>query len=150
MRDIMDALSPAHPAQRVVFMKAAQVGATEAGNNWIGFAVHHSPGLMLVFQPAVELAKRYSRQRVDPLISESPALRERIGPSRSRDSGNTQQSKRQMVSGGLHLVPPPALSRFARPSPGRRASKQVEPEKNQHLARVGGPPGNRSEAASKE
>jgi len=30
MRGIMDALSPAHPASRVVFMKSAQVGATEA------------------------------------------------------------------------------------------------------------------------
>ena len=28
MRGIMDALSPAHPASRVVFMKSAQVGAT--------------------------------------------------------------------------------------------------------------------------
>ena len=27
MKDIMDALSPGHPAQRIVFMKAAQVGA---------------------------------------------------------------------------------------------------------------------------
>ena len=46
MRAIMDALSPGHPAQRVVFMKAAQVGATEAGNNWIGFAIHQAPGPM--------------------------------------------------------------------------------------------------------
>jgi phage terminase large subunit GpA-like protein len=27
MKDIMDALSPGHPVQRIVFMKAAQVGA---------------------------------------------------------------------------------------------------------------------------
>ena len=44
MKAIMDALSPGHAAQRVVFMKAAQVGATEAGNNWIGFWVHQAPG----------------------------------------------------------------------------------------------------------
>ena len=40
MREIMDRLSPGDPTQRIVFMKAAQVGATEAGNNWIGFAIH--------------------------------------------------------------------------------------------------------------
>lgn len=28
-------------------MKAAQVGATEAGNNWIGFVIHQAPGPML-------------------------------------------------------------------------------------------------------
>ena len=37
MRAIMDALSPGNAARRIVFMKAAQVGATEAGNNWIGY-----------------------------------------------------------------------------------------------------------------
>lgn len=93
MRAIMDALSPSHPARRVVFMKAAQVGATEAGNNWIGFVVHHAPGPMLAVQPTVELAKRFSRQRVDPLFDETPELRERVKPSRARDSGNTILSK---------------------------------------------------------
>ena len=58
MREIMDALSPSDPAQRVVFMKAAQVGATEAGNNMIGFVISHAPGPMLAVQPTVELAKR--------------------------------------------------------------------------------------------
>lgn len=56
MREIMDALSPRHPAQRISFMKAAQVGATEAGNNWIGFVIHHAPGPMLAVLPAVEMA----------------------------------------------------------------------------------------------
>ena len=82
MRGIMDALSPSSAVQRVVFMKAAQVGATEAGNNWIGFAIHQAPGPMLAVQPTVELAKRNSRQRIDPLIEESAALRERVIPAR--------------------------------------------------------------------
>ena len=93
MRAIMDALSPAHPARRIVFMKAAQVGATEAGNNWIGYVIHHAPGPMLAVQPTVELAKRFSRQRIEPLIEECPSLRERVKPARSRDAGNTVLSK---------------------------------------------------------
>ena len=93
MKAIMDALSPHHDAERVVFMKAAQVGATEAGNNWIGYVIHHAPGPMLAVQPTVELAKRNSRQRIDPLIEESLVLRERVRPARARDSGNTQLSK---------------------------------------------------------
>lgn len=93
MREIMDRLSPGDPTQRIVFMKAAQVGATEAGNNWIGFVIHQAPGPMLAVQPTVELAKRNSRQRIDPLIDESPELRERVKPARSRDAGNTMLSK---------------------------------------------------------
>ena len=102
MRAIMDALSTTHPAQRVVFMKAAQVGATEAGNNWIGYVIHHAPGPMLAVQPTVELAKRNSRQRIDPLIEESSALRDRVQPARSRDAGNTVLSKE--FKGGILVM----------------------------------------------
>jgi phage terminase large subunit GpA-like protein len=102
MREIMDRLSPGDTTQRVVFMKAAQVGATEAGNNWIGFAIHQAPGPMLAVQPTVELAKRNSRQRIDPLIDESPDLRERVKPARSRDAGNTMLSKE--FAGGILIM----------------------------------------------
>ena len=93
IRAIVDALSPTHPARRVVVMKSAQIGFTEGGNNWIGYVIHHAPGPMLAVQPTVELAKRFSRQRIEPLIAESPALRERVKPARSRDAGNTVLSK---------------------------------------------------------
>ncbi len=102
MREIMDRLSPGDPTQRIVFMKAAQVGATEAGNNWIGFVIHQAPGPMLAVQPTVELAKRNSRQRIDPLIDESPELRERVKPARSRDAGNTMLSKE--FAGGILIM----------------------------------------------
>ncbi|MBY0350813.1 phage terminase large subunit family protein [Tabrizicola sp.] len=102
MREIMDALSPGSPLQRVVLMKAAQVGATEAGNCFIGFVMHHAPGPMLAVQPTVELAKRNSRQRIDPLIEESPELRAKVKPARSRDAGNTMLSKE--FAGGILIM----------------------------------------------
>ena len=102
MRDIMDALSPADPARRIVFMKAAQVGATEGANCFIGFIIHQAPGPALAVQPTVELAKRNSRQRIDPLIEESAALRSLVRPARSRDSGNTMLSKE--FAGGILIM----------------------------------------------
>ena len=94
MREIMENLSPSSPVERVVFMKAAQTGATEAGNNFIGFIIHQAPGPILAVQPTVELAKRNSQQRIDPLIEDSEALRKIVAPARSRDSGNTVLAKR--------------------------------------------------------
>ena len=47
LKAIMDCLSPTSPVERVVFMKAAQLGATEMGNNWIGYVIHHAPGPMM-------------------------------------------------------------------------------------------------------
>jgi phage terminase large subunit GpA-like protein len=93
LKAIMDCLSPTSPVERVVFMKAAQLGATEMGSNWIGYVIHHAPGPMMAVWPTVEMAKRNSKQRIDPLIEESPALIELIAPARSRDSGNTILAK---------------------------------------------------------
>ena len=93
LKDIMDCLSPTSPVERVVFMKAAQLGATEMGSNWIGYVIHHAPGPMMAVWPTVEMAKRNSKQRIDPLIEESEALAELIAPARSRDSGNTILAK---------------------------------------------------------
>src|SRR5512146_826438 len=93
LREIMDCLSPSSPVERVVFMKAAQIGATESGNNWIGYVIHQAPGPMMAVQPTVEMAKRNSKQRIDPLIEESNVLRELVKDPRSRDSGHTVLSK---------------------------------------------------------
>jgi phage terminase large subunit GpA-like protein len=79
--------------ERVVFMKGAQIGGTECGNNWIGFVIHQAPGPMMAVQPTVETAKRNSKQRIDPLIEESEVLRGLVSNPRSRDSGNTVLAK---------------------------------------------------------
>ena len=93
LKDIMDCLSPTSAVERVVFMKAAQVGATECGSCWIGYVIHHAPGPMMAVWPTVDMAKRNSKQRIDPLIEESEALSALIAPARSRDSGNTILAK---------------------------------------------------------
>lgn len=93
LREIMGALLPRRPAQRISFTKAAQVGATEVGNNCIGFVIQHGPGPMLAVLSTVKLERRTSRGRLDLLISEFPALHERVNPARSRDAGNPMLSE---------------------------------------------------------
>src|SRR5262245_56383757 len=93
LKEIMDALSPASKWERTVFMKGAQIGATEAGNNWLGYIIHKCPGPLMAVQPTTDMAKRLSKQRIDPLIEDSPELRGRVSEARSRDASNTQLSK---------------------------------------------------------
>lgn len=102
LRDVMDALSSSSPVQRIVFMKGAQVGATEGGNNWIGYVIDQAPGPMLAVAPTVDMAKRASKQRIAPMIEESPALRGRVKEARARDSGNTVLAKE--FPGGVLLL----------------------------------------------
>ncbi len=89
LREVMEALSPSSPIERVVLMAGAQVGKTECGLNWVGFVIHHAPGPMLLVEPSLETTKRVSRQRLDALIEATPELAERVKDPRSRDSGNT-------------------------------------------------------------
>ena len=102
LKEIMDCLSPSSIIERVVAMFGSQLGKTETGLNWVGYVVHHAPGPMLMVQPTVEMAKRYSKQRVGPLIESSDAIRERIKPARAKDSGNTVLSKE--FPGGILLM----------------------------------------------
>lgn len=102
LREILDCLSIESPVQRVVFMKGAQIGGSEAGFNWLGYAIHQAPGPMMMVQPSIELAEKISKQRIAPMIRECPVLRERVRDTRSRDSGNTLLSKE--FPGGMLMI----------------------------------------------
>lgn len=103
LRAIMDDLSSYSTVQEVVVMKGAQVGLSEAGLNFVGYAIHHAPGPAMYVMPTVETVKRLSKTRLDPMIEASPALSERIAPSRSRDAGNTIFAK-EYPGGALILT----------------------------------------------
>lgn len=89
LKEIMDCLSVSHPAKVIVFKKSAQVGATECGNNWLGYIIDHAPGPIMAVQPTVDTAKRNSRLRIEPLIDETPSIKKKIASTKSRDSANT-------------------------------------------------------------
>ena len=93
LKDIMDDLSVTSPVEEVIFMKGAQVGGTECGNNWLGYIIDYAPAPTMCIQPTVELAKRNSKQRIAPLIEESPRLKGKVKDAKSRDSGNTVLAK---------------------------------------------------------
>lgn len=93
LAEIMDCLSSTSDVEEVVFMKGAQVGGTEAIINALGYVIDHAPGPAMFVQPTVELAKRFSRQRVDPLVTDTPRLADKVAAAKSRDSGNTMLSK---------------------------------------------------------
>lgn len=93
LREIMDCWSSTSDVEEIVFMKAAQVGGTEAILNAIGYVIDHAPGPAMIVQPTVDLAKRFSRQRLDPLLTMTTRLAQKVAHAASRDSGNTIFSK---------------------------------------------------------
>ena len=88
-REPMDCLSANSPVEEVVLMWGAQTSKTTIGSNWIGYLADINPGPVMIVQPTIDMAKRYSRQRLVPMIEESPALRRKVRENRSRDEANT-------------------------------------------------------------
>lgn len=98
----MDCLSSGSQVEEVVLMFGTQTGKTETGNNWQGYVIDQAPAPMMVIQPTLNLAKRYSKHRVSSMIEEMPRLRAKVAEKRSRDSANTTLMKD--FPGGLLVI----------------------------------------------
>jgi len=102
MREPMDCLSADSDVEEVVIWAGTQLGKSEACNNWIAYAIDRNPGPMMLVQPTLDLAKKFSKQRLASMIAASPVLREKVQPARSKDSGNTIFEKE--YDGGILLI----------------------------------------------
>lgn len=93
LREILDKLSANDSTQRVVVMKGAQLGFTEAGNNWIGYVMDAAPGPMMAVMPTDATVKRNSKIRIAPMIEATPRLRDKVAAPKSRDGDNNTFQK---------------------------------------------------------
>jgi len=84
----MDAVSDPQ-VQTVVFMKSAQVGGTEVLNNVIGYYIDQDPSPMLAVMPTLEIGHAWSKDRLAPMLRDTPALHGKVKDAKARDSGNT-------------------------------------------------------------
>lgn len=103
LREIMDKLSVSDPAQKIVWKKSSQVGATESGNNWLGYTIHIAPAGFLYIMPTDTMMKITSKTRIKPMIEKTPELNSKIKPARSREGGNTMMTK-EFEGGFVNMV----------------------------------------------
>ena len=87
-RAIMDAISD-KKNKKVIVMSAAQMGKTDAFIlNPVGYNMHYSPCSMLAMQPTIQMAEAFSKERLSPMLRDTPALSGLVN-EKSRFSGNT-------------------------------------------------------------
>jgi phage terminase large subunit GpA-like protein len=84
----MDAVSDKTIAQ-VVVMSSAQVGKTEIINNVVGYFISQDPSPLLVVQPTLEMAEAWSKDRLAPMVRDTPILTGLVAEPNSKGSGNT-------------------------------------------------------------
>lgn len=88
MRAIMDSVSDPN-IETVVIMTSSQVGKTEALLNVIGFHMHQDPAPILLIMPTLDIGEAFSKDRLAPMVRDTPVLRELVSDPKTRDSGNT-------------------------------------------------------------
>lgn len=96
LREIMRCMTDS-TVESVSWMKSAQVAATEAILNFIGYIIDQDPGPILVVMPNLQSeAKQFSRNRLEPMLRDTPCLngKTKAYRSRSKDPDNTTLEKR--------------------------------------------------------
>jgi phage terminase large subunit GpA-like protein len=89
--------------EKMTGMMAAQVLKTEFVLNLIGYYAHGEPGPMLTVYPTVEGAEMFSKERLAPLIRDTPVLRKVFTREKERASDSTIRQK-SFVGGRLSMV----------------------------------------------
>ncbi len=103
LREIAKCLSPTSPIQKVVFMKSAQVGSTQLMLNWIAFTAATTPAPFMLVEPSVELAERVSKQKIAPMLEETPALKAISKSDKTKTASNTILLK-EFTTGAICLI----------------------------------------------
>ncbi|WP_297429294.1 phage terminase large subunit family protein [Clostridium sp.] len=87
-KEIMDATNDS-TTETVVVMSSAQVGKTELLLNIIGYFMDYDPSPILLLQPTLEMAEAFSKDRLAPMLRDTPVLKDKVGDAKARNSGNT-------------------------------------------------------------
>lgn len=97
-RGILDALTDP-TKQNIVIPKAARIGLTKCLMHLIGYHVHQDPCNIGYYMPDDALAKKWSQEELNPMITETPVLKGLFSEPRRRDAANSTLHKE--FPGGL-------------------------------------------------
>ena len=92
LREPMEAFTDPK-VHRIVMVAASQVGKSEFELNIIAYIIDQDPGSILFVQPTLDDARKFSRLRIAPMISDSKRLKAKVSDIKAKDSGNTMLQK---------------------------------------------------------
>ena len=91
LREPLDAAT-ALDVERVVIMAASQVAKSELLINTLCFYIEREPASIMMVQPTVEAAEAFSKERIDPTLQATPAVRERMQAAADPERGRSRKS----------------------------------------------------------
>jgi phage terminase large subunit GpA-like protein len=97
----MDSMSDPYTPE-VDVVASSQVGKTETELNAIGYFVDQDPSSVLFVTATLDLAQSFSKDRLDPMVRDTPCLRGKIVDVKQKDKSNTILHKK--FPGGLLVM----------------------------------------------
>ena len=73
LNEVMDELRN-YETEEIVFCKCTQIGGSEAMLNMLGYIIQQDPSPAMVVYPTDKLAESISENRIEPMLTASPAL----------------------------------------------------------------------------
>lgn len=104
LREVMDCLSLSHPARRVTFMASAQVGKTQVFLNFAGQAIAETPATVLWVLPSLDEARKFNRDKLEPVLTHSPAVAAKVRALVSRDETGSTTLRKVFPGGNIDLT----------------------------------------------
>lgn len=102
--EIMMACSYDSPTQQITIVGSPQTGKTSAIIQVdIAQKMHQTPDNMIYAAPNGSFANKFSKSKIDPMINNTPCLKNLVSDSSSRDGGNTILAK-QYPGGTLYII----------------------------------------------
>jgi phage terminase large subunit GpA-like protein len=97
-------LAVTEPGVQTITLKACtQLLKTTFMENVAGFFIHSDPCPILVVQPKQDAAETFSKDRLAPMIRDTPVLKDIFGSGKQRDAGDTLTHK-QFPGGHITMV----------------------------------------------
>ena len=102
LREPMDAMSARSSVREVVLKFPIQFGKTEVAINTLGYTMDHNPGPVMVCLPGEVSMQKWVAQKLNPMIEETPVVREALSSTSSRDGANRREFK-DFAGGQLYI-----------------------------------------------
>jgi phage terminase large subunit GpA-like protein len=104
MRGPMEAMGLSHPASRVSVVGSAQIAKTQGAVNLLGQIATETAAAVLVVLPSIDEARAYNREKLQPMIDNTPSVRARVmDVKRADESGSTTMIKK-FPGGSIELT----------------------------------------------
>ena len=101
-RAIFDAFTDPR-VETLTLMKSSRVGGTKLIDFAIAYRIAQDPRPILVVQPTIKAAMRFSKIELNPMFRDTPALQGKVRKAKSRDTNNTLLQK-DYIGGSIFLV----------------------------------------------